>query len=238
MPEDIFRVVITAGVLLACIAFAAQAVVAIAFYRTVRKMQKKVGDLADTVEPLMGQLGPVIEKVGPIIDKAAPVVERLGPMMDQATETMERMGPAIDRSVQVVGKIGVVVEQAGPVIEDARQILANANQVVVDARPRIAAFSEEAVATARAGREQVERIGELLHDASSRARARLEQIDQSVEHTVEQVGNAGDAMKRAVMRPVREVNGLAAGISAAVSNLVRPRKTAPDAATQDEEMFI
>jgi hypothetical protein len=45
-------------------------------------------------------------------------------------------------------------------------------------------------------------------------------------------------MKRAVMRPVREANGLAAGISAAVSTLVRPRKSSPDAATQDEEMFI
>ncbi|MEI9975506.1 MAG: hypothetical protein WDO73_27625 [Ignavibacteriota bacterium] len=45
------------------------------------------------------------------------------------------------------------------------------------------------------------------------------------------------AVKRAVMRPVREANGLAAGISAAVSTLVNPRK-AVDAVTQDEEMFI
>jgi hypothetical protein len=46
-------------------------------------------------------------------------------------------------------------------------------------------------------------------------------------------------MKRAVMRPVREVNGIAAGISAAVSTLVRGhRKSSVDEATQDEEMFI
>jgi methyl-accepting chemotaxis protein len=94
------------------------------------------------------------------------------------------------------------------------------------------------VAVARSSREQVERIGDLLHDATDRARARLEQIDQSVGNTVQQVGQVGDAMKRAVMRPVREANGLAAGISAAVSTLVRPRKSSPDAATQDEEMFI
>jgi hypothetical protein len=53
------------------------------------------------------------------------------------------------------------------------------------------------------------------------------------------VENVSDAMKRAVMRPVKEVNGLAAGISAAVSTLVRgQRKSSVDAATQDEEMFI
>jgi hypothetical protein len=85
----------------------------------------------------------------------------------------------------------------------------------------------------------VERIGELLHDAGDRARTRLEQIDQAVDSTVEQVGQVGDAMKRAVLRPVREVNGLAAGISAAVSTLVHhSRKPSVDQATQDEEMFI
>lgn len=238
MSDDIFRLVITAAVLLACIAFMVQAVVVVAFYRSVRKIQQKVERLSDTVEPLMGKIEPVIERVGPMIDKALPVVERLGPMIDGATETLERIKPVIERSVQVIGKIGVVVEQAGPALENARQVLANANQVIVDARPRISELSHEAVAAAHSGREQVERIGELLHDASDRARARLEQIDESVEHTVGQVGQVGDAMKRAVMRPVREANGLAAGISAAVSTLVRPRKASPDSATQDEEMFI
>jgi hypothetical protein len=130
------------------------------------------------------------------------------------------------------------VEQAGPAVERARQVLTNTNQIIVEARPRIGEFSDEAVAAAQSVRQQVQRIGELLHDAGDRARARLEQIDESVEHTVGQVGQVGDAMKRAVMRPVREANGLAAGISAAVSTLVRPRKASPDSATQDEEMFI
>jgi hypothetical protein len=40
------------------------------------------------------------------------------------------------------------------------------------------------------------------------------------------------------MRPVREVNGIAAGFSAAVAALVRGRKYPVDHATQDEEMFI
>jgi hypothetical protein len=51
---------------------------------------------------------------------------------------------------------------------------------------------------------------------------------------VEQVG---ESVKRAVMRPVREVNGVAAGISAAMSALGR-KKAPVDTATQDEEMFI
>jgi methyl-accepting chemotaxis protein len=236
MSEEIFRLVITAAVLLACIAFVVQAAIAIAFYKTVRKIQQKVDRLGDQLEPLIAKVEPVVERVGPIIDKAAPIVERLGPMIDEATETMERMKPVIECTTLVIGKIGAVVEQTGPAVENARQVLASANEVIADVRPRISELSDEAVAAVRSGREQVERIGDLLHDATDRARARLEQIDESVGNTVGQVGQVGDAMKRAVLRPVREANGLAAGISAAMSSLVHPRK-APDA-TQDEEMFI
>jgi hypothetical protein len=85
----------------------------------------------------------------------------------------------------------------------------------------------------------VDRIGELLGEAGSRAKERLEQIDRSVDNTVEHLEQAGDVMKRAVMRPVKEVNGLAAGISAAVSALAHgKRRQSVDHATQDEEMFI
>ena len=57
--------------------------------------------------------------------------------------------------------------------------------------------------------------------------------------TVEQIENVSGAVKNAVLRPVREVNGIAAGISAAVSTLVRGQhKSSVDSATQDEEMFI
>ena len=238
MSDDVFRLVITAAVLLACIAFVVQAGVAIAFYKAVRKIQEKVEHLGTTAESMVGKMGPVAEKVGPIMDKFGPVVDRLGPMMDSATETMERLKPVIDRTVQVIGKIGGVVEEARPVIDSARQIVANANLVIAEARPRITEFSDEAVAAAHLGREQVERIGGLLHEAGDRARARLEQIDESLENTVGQVGNVGGAVKRAVLRPVREANGLAAGISAGLAALVHARKYSPGAATQDEEMFI
>jgi hypothetical protein len=237
IPEDIFRLVITIAVLLACIAFVVQAAVAVAFYRAVRKIQETTEDLVARAEPLMAKIEPVVEKIGPVIDKAVPIVERLGPILDNATVTIESARPAIAQAMQLMNKVGAMVEQAIPVVENARQMVANANQVIVDTRPKVAEFSAEAVGGIHSVREQVDRIGGLLNDASGRARARLEQIDRTVEHSVDQVGQLGENVKRAVMRPVREANGLAAGISAAVSTLVNPRKS-PDSATQDEEMFI
>jgi ABC-type transporter Mla subunit MlaD len=158
------------------------------------------------------------QKVGPLADRADPVIEKLGPMID---------------------KVGLAADKVGPVADQVGMVLATTNQIVEETRPRISELSDEAMEIVRSGRQQVERIGELLHDAGDRAHARLEQIDRAVDSTVEQVGQVGDAMKRAVLRPVREVNGLAAGISAAVSTLVHhSRKPSVDQATQDEEMFI
>ena len=60
-----------------------------------------------------------------------------------------------------------------------------------------------------------------------------------MEVTVKQIENVSGTVKSFVLRPVREVNGIAAGISAMVSTLVRGRrKNSVDSATQDEEMFI
>ena len=204
MPDDVFRIVVAAGVVLASIAFVVQAGIVMALYFGVRKTREKVEGL---------------------VDRAAPVVEKAGPLLD-------RVGPVLDG-------VGPVIERVGPILGQGQRVLASAAGILEDSRPRIAEISNNAAAIAKSGREQVEKLGNLLHDASERAHTRLEQIDQSVESTVEQVKKAGDAMKRTAMRPVREVNGLAAGISAAVTTFVRgPRKSHVDEATQDEEMFI
>jgi len=197
MPDDVFRIVITVAVVLACLAFLVQAGIAIALYRVASRMQKKVFPLVDRADALVKEAAPVVTKIGPVID---------------------RTGPAID-SVQA--------------------ILAKTDKIVAELQPRIKEISTEAAAIAKSSRRQVERIGELLEDAGSRAKERLEQIDHSVDNTVEHLEQAGDVMKRAVLRPVREVNGLAAGISAAVSTLVHgSRRPSVASATQDEEMFI
>jgi methyl-accepting chemotaxis protein len=170
--------------------------------------------------------------VEPLTERAELVIGRLAPMIDKIGLAADNVGPVADRIRVVAGKVA-------PVIDEVGTALATANRIMQETRPRIAELSGEAVEIARSGRQQVERLGELLNDAGDRARNRLEQIDQAVESTVEQVGQVGDAMKRAMLRPVREANGLAAGISAAVSTLVHhSRKPSVDQATQDEEMFI
>ena len=111
--------------------------------------------------------------------------------------------------------------------------------MIEENRPQVAKVTAEAARIASTGREQVERIGEMLHDAGDRAKERLEQIDHSVESTVEQVEAVGENVKRAVCGLCGKSTG-----SPPASPPPSPHwskvthRSSVDSATQDEEMFI
>ena len=232
MSEETFRIVVAVAVLIACLAFVVQAGVMIALFRLTRKMQAKTAGFMEKAEP-------VLAKVEPVFDKIGPVIEKIGPALDSINAAAAKVGPAIDRFRPVVDRAVVVVERTGVLIQSVNRVTATANLIMQDVRPRIADISDQTVAIVCSGREQVERVGDLLHDAGDRTHARLEQIDHAVEATIKQIENVSGTVKSAVLRPVREVKPIAAGISAMVSTLVRGRcKNSVDSATQDEEMFI
>jgi F0F1-type ATP synthase membrane subunit b/b' len=169
MSDDVFRWVIAAAVILACLAFVVQSIVIVMLYRVARNTQTKVLPLVDRAEP----------------------------------------------------------------------ILTTTRQILEENKPRIAEVSVEAVEIAKVARAQADRISELLADSAERAKARLAQIDRTVDETVEQVEQVGGAVKSAVLKPVKEVNGLMAGMKAALSTLASGnRRPSVDHVTQDEEMFI
>jgi ABC-type transporter Mla subunit MlaD len=231
MDENVFRIVVTVAVVLASLAFLVQAGIVFALYKVARKTQGDAAAFIGKLEPVIAKTGPVIDKVGALIERAGPAVDRVGPAIDQLMPEIRKIVPVIDETRGILVKVSNVIDRT----ED---VAASANQLLVDVRPQVKQLSHEAVEITRLGREQVERIGDLVHEAGDKARARLEQIDRSVDNTIEYVEHAGNAVKRAALTPVREVNGIAAGIGAAVATLRNRRRSSVDSATQDEEMFI
>jgi hypothetical protein len=59
-----------------------------------------------------------------------------------------------------------------------------------------------------------------------------------VVQTIGSVQHAGESVRDTVLKPVREVNGVLAGIKTAISVYSHGRRQSVDHATQDEEMFI
>jgi ABC-type transporter Mla subunit MlaD len=231
MSDGVFRWIVSAGVLLVAAVFVVQALTAVAISRALRLMQGKIAGFLASAEPAVARLDPMIERATVLMDTATPQIKIAG-------ATIEKAGPVLERARVTIDKAAAAIDRAGPLIDQAKTTLANANLAIEENRPKVSEITEQVAGIARTSREQVDRLGALVEDAGDRARARLAQIDDTVTDAVEQVGEVGNALKRAAMRPVREANGVAAGISAAVSTFVKGRKYPPDMATQDEEMFI
>jgi hypothetical protein len=128
-------------------------------------------------------------------------------------------------------KVMSLTTKVEPVIDTVRRL-------IEENGPRFSAISTEAVEIVMMAKEQVNRVGEFLKDFTDRAKAQIARIDGAVDETVDQVQHAGTAVKSAVLKPVREVNGLWSGLRTAVSVYTQGRRASVDHATQDEEMFI
>jgi len=112
--------------------------------------------------------------------------------------------------------------------QNINNIVTNAASVVLNAKD----ISDVA-------REQAHRFAEIGRDFADRAKAQIARVDAAVDKTVDQVQVAGENAKVAVMKPVKEVSGLIAGVKAAVASLSsNGRRPTMDHITQDEEMFI
>src|SRR5579862_4287151 len=147
MPDDVFRIVITVAVILACLAFVVQAIAALALYRVARALQQKFSPLLEKGEAVVGKASPVIDRVGPLLDQARPVIEKIGPLLDQASPVIQRAGATVDK---------------------ATEVLTTTHKILEETRPRVAEITTEVTAIAKTGRAKIDKLGELLQDASER----------------------------------------------------------------------
>jgi hypothetical protein len=133
------------------------------------------------------------------------------------------------RKLQV--RVQTTIDRAEPILDTARRVFD-------DTAPKLATVTADAAEVVRLSREQVERLSELIKDFSERAKVQVARIDGTIDHSLEQFEIATEAVKGAVLKPVREFNGIFTGIKTAVTVYATGRRASVDHATQDEEMFI
>jgi hypothetical protein len=87
-------------------------------------------------------------------------------------------------------------------------------------------------------KQQLVKVDELLTDATTRAKVQMERAEMVLDDAMTRTQQTVSLVQRGVVRPVREVYGVFAGIRTAVSHLGRSGRPTVDHATSDEEMFI
>jgi hypothetical protein len=77
-----------------------------------------------------------------------------------------------------------------------------------------------------------------MAEATARTRTQMDRIEMVMDDTVNRFQETTSLLQSGIVRPLRQINALTAGIRTALSVLSGARRTTVEHATHDEEMFI
>jgi|YNPNPStandDraft_1061719.scaffolds.fasta_scaffold00633_22 polyhydroxyalkanoate synthesis regulator phasin len=127
-------------------------------------------------------------------------------------------------------QVSALVAKAEPALESARKLLEDLRRAVSD----LSAKTGEVVELSR---RQLTHVDEMLTEASTRTRVQMDRIEMVLDDVVSRFQQTTALVESGIVRPIRHINGLTAGIRAALAALAGA-KTSVAQATHDEEMFI
>ncbi|MEJ7608655.1 MAG: hypothetical protein WKF37_20880 [Bryobacteraceae bacterium] len=129
-------------------------------------------------------------------------------------------------------------QQATSVMPQVKSILDKAESTLDESRKNIVEITTKANEMMDLGKAQLVKLDLVITDASSRAKVQLERAELVVDDTVSRVHESVTAVHNGIIKPVREIQGVAAGVKAAVQHFMQGGRPSVAQATQDDEMFI
>lgn len=129
-------------------------------------------------------------------------------------------------------------EDVSPLIPKAKAALEQAETTLKQAAAELHESAEMAKGLMEAVQEQVEGVDRARQELAAQWRVQSERLDLVLEDIFGRVQEVVGVVHGTVMRPVREVTGMVAGVKAALQTLLLARRPTVDRATHDEELFI
>lgn len=127
------------------------------------------------------------------------------------------------------------VERLMPKIES----IADTSLATLDeSRTRINEITKKTSEILDSTKKQMTRIEDLIEDATTRARAQFDRAELVLDDAMSRAQQTVAAVHSGLLRPIREINGVASGLKAALQYFFRGGRPNPDQVTADEEMFI
>lgn len=125
-----------------------------------------------------------------------------------------------------------------PIIPEVEKIVGVAKRTTETVEKHIDKIGTSSNAILDTAKQQLAKVDELLGDATTRAKVQMERAEMVLDDTFARVQDTVSFVQSGVVRPVREVYGVFAGIRTALGHLGRGGRPTVDHATADEEMFI
>jgi ABC-type transporter Mla subunit MlaD len=136
----------------------------------------------------------------------------------------QAINPLLPKVESLVEKTNATVEQSGRQITE---ITTRANGILESSKDILDST-----------KRQLAIVEDLVGDAAVRARVQMDRVELVLDDTLSRAHETVAVFHDGVMRPLREINGLAAGIRAALAALAQGNRPTVDRATSDDEMFI
>ncbi len=125
-----------------------------------------------------------------------------------------------------------------PLMPDIEAVVRVTRRTVERTEKQVEKIGNTSGAIVDVTKQRIDKIDELLGDATTRAKVQMERAEMVLDDTMTRVQETVSIVQSGVVRPVREIYGLFAGIRTALAYLGRSGRATVDHATSDEEMFI
>ncbi|GIU74655.1 MAG: hypothetical protein KatS3mg004_1742 [Bryobacteraceae bacterium] len=141
-------------------------------------------------------------------------------------------------AVRIMRSVEQLKAEILPLIPQAKETLREAQEAVKLAAARIEESAEMTRRLLQAAQQQVDGIDQARRELAAQWRVQSERLELVLEDILSRVQDVVAVLHGTVMRPVREVSGMVAGVKAALQTLLMARRPTVDRATNEDELFI
>jgi len=140
--------------------------------------------------------------------------------------------------VAVNKKVAAMQAKINPLVPKVESLVETTQATVEQSRKQIAEIATLANEILESAKSQLAMVEDVVTDATTRAKVQMERIELVLDDTVSRAHETVAVVHNGIMRPLREMSGITAGIRAAMAFLARSNRPSVDRATSSEEMFI
>lgn len=138
----------------------------------------------------------------------------------------------------LIPKVEAMVPKVEALVPKVEALLESTKTTVDQSRTQIVDITKRANEILDSTKRQLAKVEDVVTDASARAKVELERVELVLDDTLSRAHETVATVHDGIMRPLRELNGIAAGVKTALAYLARGNRPSVDRATSDEEMFI
>lgn len=129
-------------------------------------------------------------------------------------------------------------ERVDAFLPKAEKLIQTAETTLTESKAQITEITVRANEILQITQTQMARVDDLVADASMRAKVQMDRAETVLENTLMRVNDTVNTVHGTILRPIREITGVAAGVKAAVGHLLKGAPANVAQVTTDEEMFI